>query len=120
VDTPSTKEMKPELREQVAQLHRAALEREESERAAFLEQACGGDEELRQALLSLLAYEGKTAAFMESPALPVAAKQLPRGEVDAGASRSNDSCLARSRPAAIEWWPCSVRVAWAKWIALTT
>ena len=70
--------MKPERWEQVAQLHRAALDHEESDRVAFLKQACAGDEELRQEVLSLLAYEGKTGSFMESPALEVAAKQLAR------------------------------------------
>jgi hypothetical protein len=38
--------MNPERWEQVAQLHRAALEREGSERAAFVREASGADEEL--------------------------------------------------------------------------
>ena len=85
--------MKPERWERVAELHRAALEREESERGAFIEQACVGDEELRRELLSLLGYEGKTASFMKSPALDVAAKQLARGGVEAGKRRSVDRFL---------------------------
>ena len=82
--------MKPERWEQVAQLHRAALEREGSERSAFLREACGGDEELRREVESLLAYEGKKASFMESPALEVAAKQLARGEAEAGGRQSSE------------------------------
>src|ERR1035437_7975801 len=71
--------MKPERWEQVAQLHRAALERAESERPAFLREACAGDEELLREVESLLAFEGKDPAFMESPALGVAARQLAHG-----------------------------------------
>ncbi|MGA2475856.1 MAG: protein kinase [Terriglobia bacterium] len=82
--------MKPERWEQVAQLHRAALEREGSERSAFLREACGGDEDLRREVESLLAYEGKKASFMESPALEVAAKQLARGEAEARARQSSE------------------------------
>ena len=82
--------MKPERWEQVAQLHRAALERKESERAAFLGEACGGDEDLRREVESLLAYEGKDTSFMESPALEVAARQLARGEDEARGRPSSE------------------------------
>jgi TolB-like protein/Tfp pilus assembly protein PilF/predicted Ser/Thr protein kinase len=70
--------MKPERWEQVAQLYGAALEREGRERAAFLGEACAGDEDLRREVESLLAYEGKKASFLESPALEVAARELAR------------------------------------------
>src|SRR5262249_38627429 len=92
-DARAERKMKPERWEQVAQLHRAALEREGSERAAFLEQACGGDEELRREVLSLLAYDGKTASFMDSPALEVAAKQLAGGEAEAPRRRAIERFL---------------------------
>jgi serine/threonine protein kinase len=83
--------MKPERWEQVAQLHRAALEREASERAAFLGEACAGDEDLRREVESLLAYEGKDESFMESPALDMAARQLAREEAAArGGAASED------------------------------
>jgi serine/threonine protein kinase len=62
--------------EQVAQLHRAALQYEESRRAAFLDDACAGDENLRCEVESLLAYEGRTENFMEVSALELVAKQL--------------------------------------------
>ncbi|MGD0222585.1 MAG: protein kinase [Terriglobia bacterium] len=74
--------MKPERWEQVAQLYSAALEREGSERAAFLREACGGDEDLRREVESLLAREGKDASLMESPALELAARQLARGQAE--------------------------------------
>src|SRR6202040_1531960 len=62
--------------EQVAELHRAALQYEESRRAAFLDDACAGDENLRCEVESLLAYEGRTENFMEVSALELVAKQL--------------------------------------------
>ena len=68
--------MTPEHWEQVALLHRAALQHEESRRAAFLHDACAGDEDLRCEVESLLAYEGKAENFMEVPALDVVVKQL--------------------------------------------
>src|SRR5262245_62971077 len=85
--------MKPERWEKLAQLHRAALEHEGSERWAFLEQACGGDEELHREVMSLLAYEGKTASFMQSSTLEVATKQLARSEGDPNKRQSMDRFL---------------------------
>ncbi len=49
--------MEPERWQKVEQLYHAALERGESERAAFLEEACGGDEGLRHEVKSLLVYQ---------------------------------------------------------------
>lgn len=80
--------MTPEHWEQVAQLHRAALQHEESRRAAFLDAACAGDEDLRCEVESLLAYEGKAENFMEVPALEVVAKQLADGQVSRMVLRS--------------------------------
>ena len=40
--------MKPERWQQIERLCQAALEREESQREAFLGDACGGDEDLRR------------------------------------------------------------------------
>jgi len=86
--------MKPERWEQVAQLHRAALEREGRERAAFLGKACAGDEDLRREVESLLAYEGKDASFLESPALEMAAKALALGEAaERGGPSSEDTAM---------------------------
>jgi eukaryotic-like serine/threonine-protein kinase len=70
--------MKPERWEQIAQLHRAALEHEKSERPAFLREACAGDDDLRHEVESLLAYEKEGQDFMESPALEAAAQVLAR------------------------------------------
>jgi hypothetical protein len=73
--------MKPELWEQIAQLHRAALEIEKGARAAFLTKACAGDEVLRREVESLLALEGNAENFMESSALEAVAEQLAREQL---------------------------------------
>lgn len=45
----------------------SALERPAAERAAFLSDACGGDEELRREAESLIAHDGAAASFLEVP-----------------------------------------------------
>jgi len=72
--------MTPEYWERVAQLHRAALQHCETERSGFLSAACGGDEELRGEVESLLAYDKDANGFMEEPALEMVAKQLAEGQ----------------------------------------
>jgi serine/threonine protein kinase len=73
--------MRPEFWEQIAQLHRAALEIEQGARAAFLTKACAGDEVLRREVESLLALEGSAENFMESSALEAMAKQLAKEQL---------------------------------------
>ena len=68
--------MKRERWEQVAQMHRAALEVEEAARATFLQKACAGDEELRREVESLLALEADAENFMDGSALQAVAKKL--------------------------------------------
>jgi eukaryotic-like serine/threonine-protein kinase len=73
--------MKPELWEQIAQLHRAALEIEKGDRAAFVTKACAGDELLRREVESLLALEGSAENFMENSALEAVAAQLAKEQL---------------------------------------
>ena len=68
--------MKPERWQQVEKLYHSALEKEVSERSAYLAEACAGDEGLRREVESLLAHEDSAQNFIESPALDVAAKLL--------------------------------------------
>jgi serine/threonine protein kinase/WD40 repeat protein len=69
-------EVDPQRWREVERLFHAAAELEGGRRAAFLEQACAGDRDLRRKVDSLLAQEEKKASFMESPTLGVAAKEL--------------------------------------------
>jgi eukaryotic-like serine/threonine-protein kinase len=57
----------------VSRLYHAALAHEAPTRAAFLQQACVGDDTLQHEVESLLAHEGAVADFIETPALHAAA-----------------------------------------------
>jgi len=58
----------------IEQLYHAALEREASERPAFLQQACAGDEELCRKVEALLAREQQAENFLQPPVVEIAAK----------------------------------------------
>ena len=62
--------------QQVEKLCQAALELEESRRAAFLEEACAGDKELRREVESLLRFDSRGDRFIEEPALELAARMM--------------------------------------------
>jgi eukaryotic-like serine/threonine-protein kinase len=62
--------------EQVEKLCQAALELEVNQRAAFLKQACAGDEELRREVESLLRFDKRGERFIEQPAVELAAKMI--------------------------------------------
>jgi eukaryotic-like serine/threonine-protein kinase len=61
--------MTPERRRQIDGLYHSALERDPSQRTAFLNHACAGDSALRQEVESLLAHEGTAHGFPAAPAL---------------------------------------------------
>jgi serine/threonine protein kinase len=64
--------MKAERWKQVNDLFQSAAERAPEERAAFLDEACHGDEGLRREVESLLASYERAENFIESPAFEVA------------------------------------------------
>src|SRR5215475_13553212 len=68
--------MTPERYQQIGQLYHAALAMEPSQRAAYLEQACSGDEALRREVESLLAANEQGADFLEAMAAEVAGTML--------------------------------------------
>ncbi len=61
--------MKPERWQEIERLYHLAREKANEERAAFLEQACAGDDAIRKEVESLLACRTEAAAFIETPAL---------------------------------------------------
>ena len=65
-----------ERRHQIERICEAALKRPVSERSAFLKEACGEDEALRQEVDRLLAHEQTAKSFLEAPALKMAAKAM--------------------------------------------
>ena len=81
--------MEPERLGEIERLYHAALEREESQRSAFLEKACTGDPSLRREVESLLAHN-EAATFMDSPAIEVAAKALAEDSRDARRKAESD------------------------------
>jgi Tol biopolymer transport system component len=70
--------MTPERWQKIEQLYHAALEREESQRAAYLHEVCAGDDALRREVESLLAQEKRRDGFLESPAMEVAARAMAK------------------------------------------
>jgi serine/threonine protein kinase/Tol biopolymer transport system component len=84
--------MNPERWQRIEELYHTALERAESERAGFLEQACGGDEGLRREVESLLSFHQQAGSFIEAPALEEAAGSLP---LSGSTSTQSDEAAAR-------------------------
>jgi len=66
----------PERLQHVQSVYNDAVALEPQERAAFLDNACGGDIELRREVESLLAYQPQAETFMDRPAFEVAARAL--------------------------------------------
>src|SRR5262249_55205819 len=63
--------MTPEGFQQLEKLFNSALEREPSQRADFLQEACGGDASLQKQLEALVASHEQAPSFLESPTLKV-------------------------------------------------
>src|SRR5262245_62990755 len=61
---------------QIDKVFQAAVERAPEERAAFLDEACQGDQELRRAVEAMLASDELAESFIEAPAFAVAASML--------------------------------------------
>src|SRR5215211_132292 len=80
--------MTPERYQKAGHLYHAALEIEPEARATFLEGACGGDQELRREVESLLAAHDKVGNYFAAPAVEVAARLL--------AERQNPSLIGQS------------------------
>ena len=66
----------------------AALERGR-ERAAFISEACGGDDSLRREVEALLAAEGRAGSLIEAPAYAVAAPLLAGEEAQCSLARTS-------------------------------
>src|SRR4030095_15594855 len=82
--------MSADRQRQITKLCHAALERNASERAAFLRQACAGDDALRQEVESLLRYEDAGDQFLEQPAIEEVARLVssqPESNVDLAGRR---------------------------------
>jgi serine/threonine protein kinase/Tfp pilus assembly protein PilF len=56
----------------VKRIHQSALDVDPSERDAFVDESCGGDEALRREVQSLLTYASEAESFLERPAADIA------------------------------------------------
>ena len=80
--------MTPDRWRRAQEVFLAATEREPGSRAAFLEEACRGDPELRKEVESLLSsFEAAPSGFLESPAIEARAGALTDGASRSPASR---------------------------------
>jgi eukaryotic-like serine/threonine-protein kinase len=68
--------MDPEHWRQVEELYHVSLKVAAEQRATFLQDACGSDEELRREVESLLTHEESAEGFIEAPAFEVAARLM--------------------------------------------
>ena len=66
--------MEAERWQQTSQIYHAALLKAVPDRAAFVREACGGDEALRRDVESLLALDGSAQNFLNTPAAGAAAQ----------------------------------------------
>ncbi len=70
--------MTPDRWAKIEELYHSALDRDGSDRAAFLDEACVGDEALRKEVESLLVHGQGLTNFLEEPAIGQFAKGLNR------------------------------------------
>ena len=67
--------MNPERWQQIEQYYHAAMERDASQRTAYLDEVCASDHELRSAVVALLAADKKAGSFLAAPAFELEIKK---------------------------------------------
>jgi len=87
--------MDPERWRKIEEIYHAALEREGGERAAFLLEACVGDEELCHEVQALLACGEQAENFLQAPALEMAAKAWAQDLPAAGSPDEGDRLVGQ-------------------------
>ncbi len=70
---------------QIKEIYDGALDLRDDERASFLAEACGGDDDLRREVESLLAAHEDAGSFLQSPAVEVAAREIVGDEDNSSA-----------------------------------
>ncbi len=86
--------MKPDHWKKVEQLYHAALEKEESRRAAFISESSAGDEELRRDVESLLGFKKHADGIFETPVEGMVKDLLSTADVPAPGENRQDPDLA--------------------------
>ena len=89
--------MNPKGWQQLDQLFQLAVECAPSERAAFLDAACAGDESLHKQIEQLLTAHDKAESFIEQPAIDVEARALARQGAHANPQLTTDQIFGHYR-----------------------
>ncbi|HEU4931886.1 MAG TPA: serine/threonine-protein kinase [Pyrinomonadaceae bacterium] len=92
--------MKPDRWRKVDELFEAALEHEPGHRAAFLDQVCGSDKDLRREVEKMLDFAKQSEDFIKTDVFDVAAKLItqPRAKASSSAITSDSIDDARFVP----------------------
>src|SRR5437667_4651188 len=93
--------MKPERWQQLDSVFHSALERQPEERAAFLDEACVGDQQLRKEVEALIAANEQAGSFIEKPALEAEARSLAGEQNDSGAESMVEKTIGHYRLVAL-------------------
>src|SRR5438132_636531 len=72
--------MSPEHWQQIDRIFHAVLQRDPSQRSAFIAESCAGDPALQKEIEDLLASHEESDSFIETPASDVAAELLAEGQ----------------------------------------
>src|SRR5215475_4311814 len=75
--------MDPERWRRIEQIYYEALERGADGQAAFIDEACGADEELRHEVTALLSAHERAGGFIATPAIELEARAIAAGKVPA-------------------------------------
>jgi len=76
MEAKTRKVMTPERWQKVKEIFQGALNRAPAERAAFVAEASGGDDLVRQEVESLMSSDGRDGTFLDSPAYEEAAEMI--------------------------------------------
>lgn len=68
--------MKPERWKRIEEVYHSAQDRPDAERDSFLQQACGGDQDLLREVESLLKHGATSHSLLDTPAVAIVAKAL--------------------------------------------
>jgi serine/threonine protein kinase/TolB-like protein/Tfp pilus assembly protein PilF len=80
--------MTPERWQRVKEIFDAALQIEPAKRSAFLSNACGGDDDLRNEVETLIASHEKDGSFIDAPAYEAAAEQIVNNQAELKAGQT--------------------------------
>ena len=108
--------MSPERWRRIEEVYHSAQEQAPDQRAAFLAEACGGDDELRREVESLLRHGDSPEALVDRPAWEAAGELLDTRtwKLDGRPPSPTTKSSRSSARAAWEWCIRPATAAWAE------